>query len=331
MAYYRKRVKGWQAQVEKAGVRDSETFPTKAQAVAWATNREAEIMAGKRGELPKRAVSEALTKYAEEESTKKKGERWEVVRLTKFGRELPFRHRIISEVTQTDISAWRDKRLKEVSPSSVNREWNLLLSVFQIARKEWRWLDSMPFEDVKRPRDPKPRSRRVTDKETAAICSALGYIEDAPITMKQQEMAVAFMLAIETGMRAGELCSLHWSEITERAAHLDKTKNYDERYVPLSRRAVELFEALRGRDETTVFTFSTASLDTMFRKARLEAAKKIPALSTLHFHDTRHEACTRLSKKLTVLELARVIGHRDLKSLLIYYNPTPEELAAKLD
>jgi integrase len=57
----------------------------------------------------------------------------------------------------------------------------------------------------------------------------------------------------------------------------------------------------------------------------------MPSISTLHFHDSRHEACTRLSNKLTVLELARVIGHRDLKSLLIYYNPTPEELAAKLD
>jgi integrase len=330
MAYYRKRSGGWRAEIEKAGVRDSETFPTKAQAVAWATNRESEIMAGKRGELPKRRVSEAFIKYAEEESPKKKGVRWELVRLAKLGREVKFRDKIISEVMQTDISAWRDSRLKEVSPASVNREWNLMLSVFQVARKEWRWLDSMPFEDVKRPRDPKPRNRRVRDDEAKAICDALGYIEDQPITMKQQEIAVAFLLAIETGMRAGELTSLHWNEVSDKAAHLSKTKNYDERFVPLSTRAVELFEKLRGRDESSVFTFSTATLDTMFRKAREKSKKKIPVIATLHFHDTRHEACTRLSKKLSVLELARVIGHRDLKSLLIYYNPTPEELAAKL-
>jgi integrase len=112
---------------------------------------------------------------------------------------------------------------------------------------------------------------------------------------------------------------------------LSKTKNYDERFVPLSTRAVELFAKVRGRDETKVFTFSSATLDTLFRKARSKVEKEMPAISSLHFHDTRHEACTRLSRKLAVLELARVIGHRDLKSLLIYYNPTPEELAAKLN
>ncbi len=330
MAYYRRRVKGWQVQIEKAGVRESSTFLTKAQAVAWATAREAEIMAGKRGELPKRYVSEALIKYAEEESPKKKGVRWEKIRLTKFGRDLSFRNRLISEVTQVDISLWRDSRLREVSPASVNREWNLLLSVFQIARKEWRWLDHIPFEDVKRPRNPKPRNRRISDTEIDAMCAALGYTDDASIEFKQQEIAIAFLLAIETGMRAGELCSLHWTDVRERTVHLNKTKNYDERFVPLSAGAVALFAKMRGRDENRVFTFSSATLDTMFRKARSKVEKKIPKISSLHFHDTRHEACTQLSGKLTVLELARVIGHRDLKSLLIYYNPTPEELAAKL-
>jgi integrase len=205
------------------------------------------------------------------------------------------------------------------------------MSVFQIARKEWRWLNSIPFEDVKRPRDPKPRNRRVSESEISAICKSLGYEENVAVVTKQQEMAIAFMLAIETGMRVGELVSLHWPEVSGRSVHLSKTKNYDERHVPLSKRAVELIEKLRGRDETTVFTFHGQSLGTLFRKARQRAAKDMPSISTLHFHDSRHEACTRLSNKLTVLELARVIGHRDLKSLLIYYNPTPEELAAKLD
>ena len=51
----------------------------------------------------------------------------------------------------------------------------------------------------------------------------------------------------------------------------------------------------------------------------------------LHFHDTRHQAITDLAKKLTVLELARMVGHSDLRSLMIYYNETAESLAEKLD
>ena len=54
-------------------------------------------------------------------------------------------------------------------------------------------------------------------------------------------------------------------------------------------------------------------------------------IQNLRFHDTRHEAVTRLSKKLNVLELAKMIGHRDLKSLQIYYNATATELSAMLD
>ena len=50
----------------------------------------------------------------------------------------------------------------------------------------------------------------------------------------------------------------------------------------------------------------------------------------MHFHDTRHEAITRLAKRLDVLELARVVGHRDPRSLTIYYNETAEQLAKKL-
>jgi integrase len=51
----------------------------------------------------------------------------------------------------------------------------------------------------------------------------------------------------------------------------------------------------------------------------------------LHWHDTRHTAITRLAKKLNVLELARIVGHKDLRNLQIYYNESAEELAKKLD
>ena len=67
-------------------------------------------------------------------------------------------------------------------------------------------------------------------------------------------------------------------------------------------------------------------MDALFRKYRDKAG-----IDNLHFHDTRHEAVTRLAKKLDVLDLARMIGHRNLKTLMVYYNATAEELAQKLD
>ena len=75
----------------------------------------------------------------------------------------------------------------------------------------------------------------------------------------------------------------------------------------------------------TVFDVSTASLDALFRKARAH-------IEGLHFHDTRREALTRLSKVFDVMELARISGHRDLRVLQnVYYAPSVSDLAAKLD
>jgi integrase len=54
------------------------------------------------------------------------------------------------------------------------------------------------------------------------------------------------------------------------------------------------------------------------------------AIDDLHFHDFRHEAITRLSKRLHVLALARAVGHRDLRMLQVYYNESASDLAEKL-
>ena len=54
-------------------------------------------------------------------------------------------------------------------------------------------------------------------------------------------------------------------------------------------------------------------------------------LEDVHFHDTRHEAASRLSEKLSnVLELSAVTGHKDLRMLKRYYHPRAEDLAKKL-
>lgn len=43
-----------------------------------------------------------------------------------------------------------------------------------------------------------------------------------------------------------------------------------------------------------------------------------------------HDAITRLAQKLNVLQLARMVGHRDIRSLQTYYNETAESMARLL-
>ena len=100
------------------------------------------------------------------------------------------------------------------------------------------------------------------------------------------------------------------------------TKNGHPRDVPLSAKA----KALMGESGTEqVFKIATASLDTQFRKGVKKAL-----IDNLHFHDLRALAATRMSKKLNPLQLAKVLGHKDLKMVMIYYRETADDIAKLL-
>ena len=64
----------------------------------------------------------------------------------------------------------------------------------------------------------------------------------------------------------------------------------------------------------------------LFRKAR--DSLMIP---DLHFHDARAYALTRFSRKVDAFELARISGHKDLRTLIsVYYRATSEDIASRL-
>lgn len=83
---------------------------------------------------------------------------------------------------------------------------------------------------------------------------------------------------------------------------------------------------LTGRGQPVPFDVDKDVLSSTFRKACLKLE-----IVDATFHDARATALTRLSKRLNVLELARMVGHRDIRSLQIYYRETAEELANRLD
>lgn len=311
---------------------------TKAEAIAWATAREAEIRAGKAtGIQVGRTVGDAFDRYEKEVSATKRGHRFEQLRLAAIGSwevaGKPFRDMKLVDATSDVLGKWRDHRLTtdKVSGSTVNRELNLLSNVFTVAAKEWKWISASPTTSVRRPKDPQARDRLYTDDEIERICLALGFDldDEQPAATVSQRVAVAFLFAIETAMRAGEICALVPRFVAGRVVTLPEeiTKNGTKRRVPLSKRAIDLLELLPLPAEgATIFGVSTKSLDTLFRKAKTRAG-----IEDATFHDSRHLAITRLAKKLHVLDLARMVGHRDLKQLQVYYNETAEEMAKLLD
>ena len=304
------------------GQRRSKTFDTKRLAQAWV----AEMVTKDTGvALLNSTLADLSARYQREVSEAKKGARWEMIRLEMYEREYPkLFARKLSSIQREDIEQLIDERLEQVKPSTVNRDLNLIANLFTQARR-WRMMTHNPMTDIKRPKDPPPRDRRISQEEIDRLLVALDHVDGAQPRTQRQKVATAFLIALETAMRQGEICKVTWDDV-----HLDEryvflphtiTKTGVQRNVPLSKQAVRLISTL-PKEKEEMLGVSAGVVSTMFRKAVADSA-----IDNLTFHDSRHEATTRLAQKLPVLDLARVTGHRDIKQLMTYYNKDARELA----
>lgn len=326
MATFTKRNGRWRAQVRKDGKYQSKTFSTKKAAQQWAEDMEREIERG-RGQLPNKPFWELLNRYALEVSPTKRGHVREQKMIAALLKD-ELAEVMLPDLSAADIAAWRDRRLRLVSGSTVNREMNILSHACNTARREWGWLHESPTADVRRPKENKPRNRRPLPEEIERLKLVMGYDENEPPQSVSARVCAAFLFACETAMRQGEIAGLTRDSIFERYAHLPETKNGHSRDVPLTLEARRILRHVSSvtRDAPTVFAVNEASISANFRKW-----KKRAGIDGLTFHDSRHEALTRLSTIYNVMELAKISGHRDLRVLQnVYYNPTAEDLADRL-
>jgi len=333
---------GWRAQVYVSGSRDSQVFRTQREAKLWAAQRETQMRRARTadpGEL--HTLREMLERYSDEVSVNKRGERAERLRIRAFLRDFPaLADMPLARIRTPDIASWRDARLNgyaghdgepvaSVSTAAVARDINWLRNAFTVARKEWQWTSQNPFEGLRPLPASPPRSRRITPREVKRICRTLGYRTGVTPETKAQEVALAFLVALRTAMRAGEILQLgrNTLDMQRRVATVQHKMQHvtgRPREIPLSRHAMRLLRPVADRERC--FTLSSVSLDALFRKARDRLL-----ISDLHFHDARAEALTRLSRRVDVMTLARISGHSDLRILQsVYYRETAADIAARL-
>lgn len=310
MASFRIVHNGVRAEVCVNNVRKSKVLATKTEAKQWAA--EMEVLLSNPGQQPENTltVADMWNQWQKRYQDGRKLERWERNKIAKFhGYDLAKVK--LCELSSVQVTAWRDQRLKEVSPATVTREWNLMSGICQSADRDLGLIKGNPWRQAKRPPPTPARTRLPSDKE----------LELLEHTLPARIWAVV-QFAIETGMRAGELCGLTWENVSGAVAHLPMTKNGHPRDVPLSAKAKKLM----GEPGTgPVFKIATGSLDAQFRKGVKKAL-----IENLHFHDLRALAATRMSKKLNPLQLAKVLGHKDLKMVMIYYREGAEDIAKLL-
>lgn len=328
MATIRKLKTGkWQAQVARQGVRKSKTFPTKYEARDWAARQEHIITTKPKKVFHEKTFGELLDRYGREVSITKRGARWEIIRIKALQRDEISQKRL-KDLTKDELGKWRDRRMAQVSPDTVRREMKLMSSALNVAKKEWEWLPENPLGDVRRPPSSPSRDRLISATEIEQI---VGICGDNLSTIAGR-VGKAFLFAIETAMRAGEIAAMRNQDVdlVRRVATLPMTKNGTQREVPLTSKAVEILQGMPAVKDGSLrdlcFGLRSSQIDTSFRRVKAAAG-----ISDLHFHDTRHEAITRLAKKLDVLTLARMVGHKNINQLQTYYNERAEDIAKRLD
>lgn len=331
MAHFYRTAGGWRCQIALKGVRKSSTFTTKAAASAWGAQEEASILAGTASKWPRKTVADTLDKYEREVTINKKSSRAEGFRLRALARDFPdLAAKILSDVTPADLAAWRDARLKLVSPGAVQRDINTLRNVWTVAAKEWGWCaEPSPWRSLRLPGDNPPRDKLIGWREARRILRRCDYRTGQLPTTIMQEVGWAFLIGLRTALRAGEIVGLSGEsvDLSRRIVRLDDHKtaqHVGRRSVPLTPHGVRLLRQLHK--DGPLFSISTASLDTLFRRVRDQVL-----LPSINFHDSRAAALTYLSRTMDVLTLSRISGHKNLKTLLeSYYRESAEAVAVRL-
>ncbi|WP_459199281.1 site-specific integrase [Ralstonia pseudosolanacearum] len=312
----------YQAQIRRKGYpTQTRTFETKDEAQKWATNAEAEMNHRTfvdRSELERTTFGELLDRYAREETPKKRGYEAELTRIRALMRH-PLAARPLSTLRGMDFAKYRDDRLKTCCGETVRRELVIVSAVFTKARELWELPIGNPLAGVEWPTKGRHRERRLRGDEEVRLLAAADESRGAVLP-------VCIVLAMETGMRAGEIVPLRWEQIDfeSRVIRLGLTKNGDARTVPLTERAEAALRALPPQHEGRLTTFyDSRGLSKAFRRACKRAS-----INGLRFHDLRHEAASQLAPRMPTGTLAKILGWKTLQMAMRYYNPTDEELVA---
>ena len=330
------RVKGRPAQ--------SETFPSRKEAQAWAASVEAAIREGRHfpHAAARRTSFDALAKDYTETVLAEFGEKERVTR----SRQLQwwaeqFAGLALAEITADRISKARDRLAAETftrgksrkdgqtgaiippkeyrrSGATVNRYIACLSHALAFGVKERRLIDRNPVSDISRKKEPRGRTRFLSDEERSALLDACSKSE-------WPALHALVLLAITTGARKGELTGLRWGDVDLKVgrALLRETKNGEQRTLPLAGKALEALRELKlknsARSEYLFPQPSGLPGPYVYFDAHWYAALETAGITDFHFHDLRHTTASMLAAQgASLLEIADVLGHRTLAMVKRY-------------
>lgn len=226
------------------------------------------------------------------------------------------------KITANDIEKFKEKRIGQVKPSTINKEFSILRHIFNCGVM-WGYLKKNPCGGIKQFKEGPGRLRFLSPEEIGRLLDAVdprSYIEDPnnalnPLSkLRSVYLKPITEIALNTGMRRGEILGLEWKnmDFKERRITLERTKNNTRRTVPMNDTVYQAFKSLPVHlHEERVFpginsgNVVTVAFEKACRRAKIE---------DFHFHDLRHTFASYLTMAGKNLRtVGELLGHRDLK------------------
>jgi integrase len=282
--------------------------PSKGEAIQALSVRQAEVAQGKFKLLPKRgsprfeAVSE---KYLNLISIHKRGHSVEghIVKTLNafFGKS-----RVCNLIAQ-DAERYKAMRSRLVKPATINRELTLVKHMLTKG-VEWKLIAENPFRGVRNLNVPKHIERVLGQDEEVKLLAACDRV-------RSRLLRPLVVLALNTGMRRGELLSLEWSrvDLDQRIIRVINAKsNAGDRVIPMNAAVHSLVHDL-AKKATSPLVFPSnrkPGARLLDLKKGFKKAVRLAGIRNLRFHDTRHTFATRLVHAgVDLVTVSYLLGH----------------------
>jgi integrase/recombinase XerC len=239
----------------------------------------------------------------------------------------------LSDITTPDLIAYRASMMADsLKPSSINRHMIALRRLFSYLVDTQIVIDN-PAAPLKRQAQIQPPPRHLTDLEIRDLLAAVRRYGKS--TAGRDSSIIVFLL--HTGLRRDELLSLVTDDLTIRersgSVLIRSGKGGKRRTVPLNATARSAAQSILGDSARQYFLIgrdgghlSAAALNKM-----LGHYSYLAQIDRISPHDLRHAFAYRMAKVIPLHELARLLGHDDPKTTMIYTQPTAQDLQAAVD
>ena len=219
----------------------------------------------------------------------------------------------INRITASVISKLKHDLREKIKENTLNRRLDVISTMFTTFKKEWGHPVENPVLAIKRPKNPEPRDRRITDAQINLLLKG---------NRTSEQLREIIEIAFETGMRMSEILNIHPDHIKGSTLFIPVAKTKP-RTITLTKKALSVL-----KNAKLPFNMDRHLLGKRFRRLCRHYRIK-----DLHFHDIRKNSLTDFMKDkgLNVPETMLIAGHKDPRMLLrIYNNLQVSDVAKKL-